>query len=61
MLKHPTLSLEDEEGSRLELLLVSGQSTRGILKLEGAIWKFGVSKQLYYFKDIDHRKCMSPN
>ena len=46
MLKHPTLTLEDEEGSRLELLLVWGQSTRGILKLEGAIWKFGDSKQL---------------
>ena len=44
MLKHPTSPLDDEEGSRLELL--SGQSTRGILKLEGAIWKFGDSKQL---------------
>jgi hypothetical protein len=32
MLKHPTLSFEDEEGSRLELLVVSGQSNRGIPK-----------------------------
>ena len=33
MLKYPTVSLEDEEGSRLELL-VSGLSTRGILAIQ---------------------------
>ena len=50
MLKYPTLSLGDEERSRLELLLVSGQSTRGSLK-QGPSRNYVVSVEGRYLKD----------